>query len=134
MEEVLTRIEHLIAEGLTIQEALAAVRADRESFSLTFEEFRAAALRRTDEVFHPLGEWSLSEWTLAMCGEAGETANLVKKWRRGEAVDLWEVAKEVADTVIYAFHVAERAGFPLEKALVVKFNEVSARVGSKEYL
>jgi NTP pyrophosphatase (non-canonical NTP hydrolase) len=71
-----------------------------------------------------------------MCGEAGETANVVKKIERGdmtldEARPL--LADELADVICYAVIVAERAGINLGDAVVKKFNQVSdtVKVGIK---
>jgi NTP pyrophosphatase (non-canonical NTP hydrolase) len=82
--------------------------------------------------------WSLADWSNAMCGEAGEAANVVKKIRRHEthvsssyntpALDeLYEaLTLELADLVIYADLVAANAGIDLAAAIRRKFNEVSA--------
>ena len=101
--------------------------------------------------------WSLERWSNAMCGEAGEAANIVKKINRVEDKllgekppgvseeyfqDLWDerdklyraLAKECADVLAYLFCVADRAGFLLSKAVVEKFNEVSEHNGFPERL
>ena len=50
---------------------------------MTFAELRAANVdERLRELFHPLEDWNALEWAGAMCGEAGEAANLCKKLRR----------------------------------------------------
>ena len=102
--------------------------------SLCFEELRAANDSRAR---HPRfddasGNWSLAEWTNAMCGEAGEAANIAKKIRRGDKQHPPEfyregLAKELADVVIYADLVARAMGVRLEEAVRSKFNEVSER-------
>jgi len=82
--------------------------------------------------------WSTLEWAGAMCGEAGEAANVAKKILR---VDLsidsannedrgllkQKLAKELADTIIYADLVAASEGIDLAKAVVETFNQVSDR-------
>ena len=85
--------------------------------------------------------WIGSDWSNAMCGEAGEAANVVKKLRRietntyrgtkktdgdiGHLIMLLE--RELADTVIYADLLAEFYGLSLGDNVVAKFNAVSLR-------
>lgn len=100
------------------------MRPDRD---LAFEELRRANVRRCEDVFHPIDSWSETDWATAMGGECGEALNLIKKRRRGEEIALEEVAKELADLVIYADLLAARMGIDLGEAVRQKFNEVSAR-------
>lgn len=102
--------------------------------SLSFRELREANAERCVDVFHPIEEWSETDWACAMAGEAGEACNLVKKRRRGEDVPVSIVAKELADAVIYADLLAERMGIDLGQAVRQKFNEVSRRKGSRIFL
>ncbi len=44
------------------------------------------------------------------------------------------IAKELADTIIYADLLAARLDINLEEALIVKFNEVSVRMNSDVFL
>jgi len=69
-----------------------------------------------------------------MNGEAGEAANLVKKIRRGDYVDIAAVEKELADMICYADLLAYHLDIDLGKAVRQKFNEVSKRVGSQVFL
>lgn len=105
--------------------------------------------------------WSLADWSNAMCGEAGEAANLVKKLRRietgtqtlptmvhnGHEVTLEAEARilaksvglELADVVIYADLLAQElgrkyGGYNLSNLIVTKFNAVSHREGFPETL
>jgi NTP pyrophosphatase (non-canonical NTP hydrolase) len=85
--------------------------------------------------------WSTLEWCAAMCGECGEAANAAKKLKRLDdgiissnnpvnRVDaVRELAKELADTLIYLDLVAAREGIDLAKAVVDAFNQVSKREG-----
>lgn len=83
-------------------------------------------------------EWSALEWAGAMCGEAGEAANAAKKLKRLEqSVNLAErslltehdarlaVAKECADTIIYALLVIARVGIDAECIIRDVFNRKS---------
>lgn len=67
---------------------------------------------------------------MAMTGEQGELANLLKKIRRGDFTldeKRDEVAKEIADVAIYLDLLAAKLGIDLGKAVREKFNEVSDR-------
>lgn len=98
--------------------------------SLNFQELREANVRRCEDVFHVLGEWSLSDWGCAMAGEVGEACNLIKKQRRGEDINLDDIAEEIADVIIYADLLMARMGRDLGEAVRAKFNKVSQRRGS----
>ncbi len=89
--------------------------------------------------------WTGADWSNAMCGEAGEAANVVKKLRRHETrtgaadnppVDdlVAKLGAELADTVIYADLVAAHYGIDLQAAMVAKYNLVSEREGFPERL
>jgi hypothetical protein len=105
--------------------------------------------------------WSLADWSNAMCGEAGEAANMVKKLRRietGTDTGPWHqrdghplgrddqarvlakgIGLELADVVIYADLVAQEltrkyGGYNLSNLIVTKFNAVSHREGFPERL
>jgi NTP pyrophosphatase (non-canonical NTP hydrolase) len=114
--------------------------------SLNFEELRAANASRCER-FHPPGSipWNIAEWNNALCGEAGEAANVAKKIRRQETgaanagdepleVLKEKYVKELADTVIYADLCAKAVGADLGEAVRGKFNEVSERQGFPERL
>lgn len=113
---------------------------------LTFDELRAANVARAEK-WHDDDAlpWSGADWSNAMCGEAGEAANVVKKLRRIEtniakrgavtATDLTiDLADELADVVIYADLLAHHYGLPLGEAVRAKFNEVSRRHDFEERL
>lgn len=78
-------------------------------------------------------DWSPNDWMVAVVGEVGEAANVMKKVRRGdmtaeEAKPI--LAKEFADIAIYLDLMAKQHGVDLGRAIIEKFNEVSVRVGS----
>jgi NTP pyrophosphatase (non-canonical NTP hydrolase) len=99
---------------------------------------------RCNEVYHPIDDWSPTDWACAMAGECGEACNLVKKLRRQfERFDpddvtiseatlrlLYAIGCEVADMVIYADLLCQRLGIKLEDAIREKFNTVSEETGS----
>lgn len=95
--------------------------------------------------------WTIADWSNAMCGEAGEAANVVKKIRRldtgiqqaeqGDRSEdemrsalIYKLAKELGDTIIYADLLATKAGISLADAVVYAFNQVSDREGFPEKL
>lgn len=116
--------------------------------ALTFHALRNANARRVIEFKNAQGElahprpfsdddWTIAEWTNALCGEAGEAANVAKKLRRGDygapGSPEWrrgvqKLLDELADTVIYADLCAQKMGAFLDDAVVGKFNEVSRRI------
>jgi len=119
---------------------------------LTFSEFSAINKAR-GERWHQgnLAMWSVSDWLMAMAGEAGEACNAGKKLRRIEekisnlsadpyrqltdveqALDT--IAEELADTVIYCDLACSRIGRSLVKAIIMKFNETSERYHFPEML
>ncbi len=116
--------------------------------ALTFSEVTSANLRRCRK-WHPGfphdEAWSLADWSNAMVGEAGETANVVKKLRRIETgyrdvnghdrdALLADLADELADVYLYLDLLATRAGITLPAAIVAKFNKVSERQGFPDRL
>lgn len=91
--------------------------------------------------------WSALEWAGAMCGEAGEAANVAKKLRRietGAAGNAWseyplkasqlteKLAGECADTFLYLCLLASHCGISLERAVIDKFNSKSIEMGFPE--
>lgn len=75
--------------------------------------------------------WSPADWMVALTGEVGEAANLMKKIRRGdyakeEMADMHEaLGAEFADIAIYLDILAQQCGINLQQAVISKFNEVS---------
>ena len=76
--------------------------------------------------------WTLADWSNAMCGEAGETANVVKKLRRletglrqagqGDATNsemrallVAQLATEIGDTGVYLDLLATAAGLSFNR-------------------
>ena len=93
--------------------------------------------------------WSVSDWAVAMAGEAGEVCNAVKKLNRirDEIPNISEraggadanvvidaIGEEIADTFLYLHLLALRLGIDFEKEVVKKFNSVSEKYGFPERL
>lgn len=114
--------------------------------SLSFDALRSANYSRCEEIFHPVEDWSLSEWTNALAGEVGEACNVAKKIRRmrdgtnqpkdpqtmEKAISM--LADELADVIIYADLAAARMGIDLGDAIKKKFNRVSIERKSTHFL
>jgi len=111
---------------------------------LTFRELRMANVPRMERWHAGADEWSGADWSNAMCGEAGEAANVVKKLRRRET-NIGELANtppedelraaladELADVIAYADLLAYHYGINLGDAVAEKFNRVSERNGFPE--
>jgi NTP pyrophosphatase (non-canonical NTP hydrolase) len=104
---------------------------------LTFNALRSQNVSRRMRWHGEADEWTGADWSNAMCGEAGEAANIVKKIRRHETgtgtayntPPLEELtpklAEELADVVIYADLLADKYGIDLSGAVAAKFNRVS---------
>lgn len=112
---------------------------------LTFDRLRQANLARCAR-WHPGGvmDWAITDWALAMIGEAGEACNVVKKLNRSrdgvtgnDATDaelLRQLGHEIADTIIYLDLLAAAAGIDLSRAVIEKFNITSRNNGFPERL
>lgn len=114
---------------------------------LSFDELRRENVARCEESYHPLDEWSPTDWATALAGEVGEACNFIKKIRRLQSdpcvlpeesdamfVLLENVEEELADVVIYADLLAARLHIDLGLAVKRKFNVVSGRIGSPRRL
>ncbi len=113
---------------------------------LKFDDLRVVNVSRCLR-WHPPGSipWNAADWSNALCGEAGELANVVKKIRRHETgcvnngdPSLAELkpmsADELADVVIYADLLAHYLGIDLGEAVRNKFNRSSVKFGFPERL
>lgn len=111
----------------------------------TFREIQLANTLRAKR-WHTTGlmEWSGLEWAGAMCGEAGEAANVAKKLRRIECgitgnksedthdALVRKLALELADTAIYMSLLASHYGIDLDATIVDAFNAKSEQLGLPE--
>lgn len=124
---------------------------------VTFDAIRTANETRCAERFHPVEEWTPSDWGNAMAGEFGEVAgelleinnltlqfmtklkacDTIKKMLRQMKGDAEfttlkaKLAKEIADVVLYADLLSCKMGINLGEAVREKFNEVSVKRGSQ---
>lgn len=112
--------------------------------NLDFATLREANTTRKARWHAGADVWSLADWSNAMCGEAGETANVVKKIRRHETglgtshntpeLDALraDLADEMADVVAYLDILASEADIDLGAAVQSKFNRISEAAGFPE--
>lgn len=102
---------------------------------LTFDQLRKANVDRCNDAYHPIEDWTPTDWACAAAGEMGEACNLIKKARRKDYVisdrERTEIGFEIADTVVYLDLLAARMGIDLGAAVRSKFNVVSNRFGCK---
>lgn len=124
--------------------------------TLRFADLRNANLARLPLFKNGKGEpahdtadgsdWSPGDWVMAVTGELGEAANIMKKLRRGDyTLDdrpkelkgdtvREALAKEFADVACYLDILSMQFGVDLGEAVRAKFNEVSRRIGVEVYL
>lgn len=113
---------------------------------LLFRALRDAnAERAFERNAQGVNAWTTTQWALGMFGECGEVCNVIKKFNRIESGDPATLpseefalnralADELADVVIYADLLAQRAGIDLGEAVIKKFNKTSAKVGCRTVL
>ena len=102
------------------------------TYGMTFDVFQQMNDRRCKEAFNSCTSWTTADWVLAIAGEAGELANLLKKVNRGDftVADVrQEILKEVADIITYCDLLNSHLDANTEQELGRKFQEVSKRVG-----
>ena|SRR5260221_7525243 len=114
---------------------------------MEFNYFSKINLQRASR-WHTAGitEWDPQMWGLAMCGEAGECANALKKLKRMDMKiqqkvvtkkreDLIkDIAMEIGDVVVYCDLLSQRIGWSLEECVIQTFNRISEREGFPERL
>lgn len=112
----------------------------RSTGFLTFNFLRDINTKRA-ELWHKGGltEWSISDWAVAMAGEAGEVCDAVKKLNRmnsgftsannppSQKEAYAAIAQEIGDTVLYLDLLASRCGLKLEDCVRETFNRVTRR-------
>lgn len=91
---------------------------------------------------HKLSLWSSSDWMVAVLGELGEAANIVKKLNRvrdgitGNTVSEIELriklAHELADAYIYLDLFCQAEGIDLEQSVNEAFEAKSEQIGYQD--
>ena len=88
---------------------------------------------------HPLQSWTASDWMVALAGEVGEAANIIKKLNRfrdgipgnTETVQVLtsKLGEELADVYTYLDLLCQSQGIDLRKEVESKFEKVSKKMG-----
>lgn len=94
---------------------------------MTINEYQTAALRtaQTEELTHI--ELVMNA-ALGLCGESGEVADIVKKFRfQGHDLDFEHIAKELGDIAWYLAVGAYAIGYDLETILRMNKEKLEAR-------
>lgn len=118
--------------------------------TLTIRQLQASGTERSTRWHDGRTPWTLLEWAGAMCGEAGETANVAKKLRRLEqgirgnehfradederTALIQKLGAEIADTILYCERLATEAGLDLEDIVRNTFNAKSETLGFPDRL
>ena len=129
-------------------------------YELNFHTLREKNVQRSETAWdHALTKWSVAEWANATAGELGEAvgaylmlmtvrhmgeaSNLAKKmlrWDMDIRTDLAaqsrdkyknELARELADTIVYIDLLAASEGIDLQEAIIKTFNKKSDEIGTK---
>lgn len=81
---------------------------------------------------HTVHDMGLAFWSTAVAGEAGEMCNFIKKRLRGDVIEDFhgKVGREIADQIIYLDLLCNYLHINMEEYIIIKFNEVSAEIGS----
>ena len=94
---------------------------------MTINEYQTAALR-TAQADKLLAIDLLINAALGLCGESGEVADIVKKFRfQGHDLDFEHIAKELGDIAWYLAVGAYSIGYDLEKIMQMNVDKLKAR-------
>ena len=102
---------------------------ERERVEMTLDQYQQHALRTAtvddSDLCEPLG---LARDALGIAGEAGEVADLVKKFvGHGHALDGEKVKKELGDVLWYIAVIAHRVGWTLEEVAAANVEKLRTR-------
>jgi NTP pyrophosphatase (non-canonical NTP hydrolase) len=111
-----------------------------EDFRFTDENFyapTAESLRRTQGLFDAYQRAKFTArppefFSLELCGEAGELANLEKKLWKGQDIAHEAVADEAADVLIALMNYANARGINLAEAVDAKLRRIEAKRAALE--
>ena len=94
---------------------------------MTINEYQTEAWR-TEQTDKLLASDLLINAALGLCGESGEVADIVKKFRfQGHDLDFEHIAKELGDIAWYLAVGAYAIGYDLEKILQMNVDKLKAR-------
>ena len=94
---------------------------------MTINEYQTAALRTAQTGKLSIGDLLLNS-ALGLCGESGEVADIVKKFRfQGHDIDVEHIAKELGDVAWYLAVGAYAIGLDLESIFRMNIEKLEAR-------
>lgn len=94
---------------------------------MTINEYQKLAMRTASGMNHD-HYGMLMNGALGLCGEAGEVADLVKKFTfQGHDIDLEHVAKELGDVAWYLAVSATSIGYDLETIMQMNIDKLRKR-------
>lgn len=148
-ELVAVPVDGGVSVGPVERDATVGAQVEAEKLqALTFDEFSRVNAQRCVR-WHPgfpfEDSWTLADWSNALCGEAGELANVIKKIRRidtahfskradeQDRADLVRKAgDEIGDVMAYLDLLATKLGLRVGVVTAVKFDAISEREGYPE--
>ena len=85
--------------------------------------------KEIEKLIENFGAGHPTYWGCALAGEAGEVANILKKWERdgGNVKLAGALAKELADVFLYVVLTAREFNIDLENAILTKIRIVKER-------
>lgn len=91
---------------------------------LNLSDLRKLNVKRREQIFHEINDWTPTDWTLAIIGEIEEVYNEIKKLKRGNG-SISHLAMELADVIIHIDLLAAIFEIDLSNAVITKFNLIS---------
>ena len=134
-------------DGSDIIPALEQLKAERDrlreaDWSKNFSQRNRRRCESASGFNHRLDSWSMSDWMVAVLGELGEAANIVKKLNRvrdgipGNTTTADELrdklSLEIADAYIYLDLLCQAEGINLQASVEKAFNGKSQQIGYTE--
>ena len=95
---------------------------------MDFKEYQSSA--RTTAIYPT--KFNIIYPALGLCGEAGETAEKIKKWLRGGGETLTDeqlqlIKKEIGDVLWYVANLSEDLGFSMDEIAKENINKLLDR-------
>lgn len=93
---------------------------------MTGNVYQALAMRTSNKTLRQSEH--LLNGVLGLCGESGEVADMVKKYRmQGHVLDINHLAKELGDILWYVAETATAIGFDLDDIMQMNIVKLKAR-------
>lgn len=91
-------------------------------------EYQLAAMQTAPEHIFDHADDALDNTALGLCGEAGEFADILKKYLYQEhPIDPYHLAKELGDICWYVAMGATALGYDLEEIMIINVEKLKAR-------